>query len=203
MPEARIIVVDPNRVTHLETGVDSAVYRDGERVIKVYHSTPRPAVIRAYQRLTSRAAELLTATPVQGVLYSNDMELPFVYQIHPIAETGITPSRKPVALSNFVPGPRLRDVLWYCETPQQKLDELPDHREASAIRSAIGQLKFAKVMPSLIECSHLLCDRLDVDGIDVVPGNVKVRFDQERERFRLIITDLASSLTYIKQLYSR
>lgn len=203
MPEARIIVVDPNRVTHLETGVDSAVYRDGEQVVKIYHSTRRGAVIRAYRRLTSRASASLSETPIEGILYSNRTELPFTYEVNPISETGATFSRHPVAVSRFVPGPRLRDVLWFCEDPQRCFDELSSPKEARAVRSAVEQFKFGKVMPSLIECSHLLCDRLDVDGIDVVPGNVKVRFDQERERFRLIITDLASSLTYIKQLYSR
>lgn len=203
MPEGLIINIDPTRMTHLETGVDSAVYRDGEQIAKVYHSTRRATVIRAYRKLTFRAADSLTAAPIRGVLYSNNSELPFDYEVNPILETGVTPSRQPVALSKFVPGPRLRDVLWFCDAPQKRLDELSDRTEALAIQSAIGQLKFGKVIPSLIECSILLRDRLDVDGIDVVPGNVKIRFDGEKGRFKLIITDLASSLEYIKQLYSK
>lgn len=214
---------DPASARKFPQGADSVVYSPGEgKVFKVYRPDIPLSLVERYQEVTNAASNFLRNQPMTGTVKIDERRFTFeperkkgfdmVYVVNPIDEVSVSSSGQVVAVSQFVPGVRMEDLLWRPKkgiVSERELKGLTDPSERKYLGGRVSLMRELQkqrqwsfgvgVMdepdPSLESVNDSLESALRVKGINAVPLNVRLRINPRMRQIQFMITDLAARLS--------
>jgi hypothetical protein len=198
-PEIDILGL-PSR-TRIARGNDSDVFRSGDSVYKVYHTIQDPDVIRRYKDLTQYAIAAVDTEFSYGTLVTNGTTYKYSVTINPVDKVCITPRDQPVAVSRYIPGTCLQDMIWFRQ--RRATYDLKEYEENGPHQDTASIVYQGEFSPSLRELSQMISHHTNIEGVDIIPTNIKPYYYPESESVNLVVTDLASKMEMIKWLYSK
>lgn len=200
----------PKEAELIGGGIDSMVYRpQSAEVLKIYPGMPLKQ-IHFYQEITNRAAEVLNSQPFTGEIPTVEGSLHYRYKVNPISEVGVTECGVAVAVSPFVAGPRLLNLLMRRDISssnpfQQHLMTIDDTEERNTVEEFARRVRSFSSKDPLgwrvsegIHLSQLLNTELGTRGVSIVSINVKVCYSGEEILY--VVTDLCSSVRALMPL---
>lgn len=218
----RFLIKDPIKDPgeFIDSGIDSAVFRRGDKAVKFYKNHVSLELARTYQDVTSRSAEYIRENPFNGNMKVDGVDMPFKVSINPVLDIISEGQVRVVGISNYIPGPQMAvlEGLDYLGSKHRALvdinENVPDKEEKDFLlglmKTVYGdndRLKpvFNRVNDeSLLNgFSGILSSSLGVHGIHVISDNVHVRLNPHSRQLDLIVTDLCLSLTDLEENVQR
>lgn len=209
--EHRYFQQDPGK--YIGSGIDSEVFRSGDKVVKIYKSHIPLGLAQTYQAVTNQAAEYIKKHPFSENIEINGIRMPFDVSINPILGVGLDGSERVVGVSNFVPGPQMI-VL------ERKTDASSKYKATSQIREDVKSKEEQEFLINLMEIvyargpvldryddsfllqrlSDILDSSLDTKGISLISENAKIGLNLQSRHLNLIVTDLCVDMGSLVQL---
>lgn len=199
---------------YVAKGLDSRVIQSGDTVLKVYDrrgGLPLQKVV-AYHNVTNQAAALLHSTPSTFDFSIDGSVFTCRWSVTPTLGVYTDETETPVAISGYVPGPRLFSLGSIRTDPDKEWRSQYEEREVSffdilhksLVNGALGVDDRARRMKHFFDgqisrVSGSLNEQMICKGIKIVATNVKVR-SAINGQVDFIVTDLSASIREFESL---
>jgi hypothetical protein len=191
-------------------GADSDVWKIGNHVKKIY-TYLSTELITTYKDVTDRSRKYLLDTPEIFLIQKPDETIPCRVYINPILSVStistkndaLWPSRYVTADSPFVAGPQVGNLSMQSEQFHNAVSSL-DGKEAGRLIRFHKERKQTQDLTLITfdEYFRVLSQKLNtaagVEGISIIPMNVKLRYPSKDGGIQFIVTDLCRELRLLK-----
>jgi len=161
----------------LATGEHSAVYSEGDKIVKIYQDDITKEQLELYKAATQVCGDLLKEYSGIDMVNINSREYKVFYEVAPI-EKIIQENGRLATVSIFAEGADLTSLT-----------------EKGYIRSSECRI----IKDLLFNKTRLVSDKFKYEGIQLGCGsNVKVHVNSKENTLRLVITDVCPQIEYLK-----
>lgn len=111
------------------SGEDSVVYRQGRKVIKIYHNREYRPLLTKYDELTRAARALFEKDKIGGRVDVNGKPYTYRFEVVPIEKIGVTEEGEHYVIAEYVPGMRASSVFPSDISPGVRMDSAQQSNE--------------------------------------------------------------------------